>query len=198
MKTHDLMPYFEGSRADLIAQVEPQMSAKRFAHVLRVETMALELAKQYDVDETLASIAALTHDYAKERPDTDFLNVIAEHHLDPELKAWGNNVWHGVVGAYLVAQELHIHDARILTAIQQHTVGGAYMSPLSQILYMADYIESGRTFPGVEEVRALAFTDLAASVGWQTQHTLNYLITQKLPVYPGTLQTYNVWSTKHD
>lgn len=198
MKNDQLTPYFEGTREDLIAKVEPQMSAKRFAHVLRVEEMALKLAKQYEIDETLASITALTHDYAKERPDTDFLRVIDAQHLDPELKAWGNNVWHGVVGAYLVAQELHIHDARILIAIQQHTVGGAYMSPLSQIIYMADYIETGRTFPGVEEVRALAFTDLAASVGWQTQHTLNYLITQQLPVYPGTLQTYNVWSTKHD
>lgn len=198
MNNDDLNPYFAGTRAELAALVEPHMSAKRFAHVLRVEEMALALAEQYQVDAQLASIAALTHDYAKERPDADFLAVIDELHLDPDLKAWGNNVWHGVVGAELVAKELHIHDERILTAIRQHTIGGAAMSPLSQILYMADYIESGRTFPGVEEVRALAFEDLAASVGWQTEHTLTYLINQKLPVYPGTLQTYNVWSTKHD
>lgn len=198
MTNDDLTPYYAGTRAELAAQVEPQMSAKRFAHVLRVEEMALALAEHYQVDEQLVSIAALTHDYAKERPDADFLAVIKENHLDPDLKIWGNNVWHGVVGAELVAEELHIYDERILTAIRQHTIGGAAMSSLSQILYMADYIESGRTFPGVEEVRALAFDDLAASVGWQTQHTLNYLITQKLPVYPGTLETYNVWSTQHD
>lgn len=198
MNNDDLSPYFAGTRDQLVTQVKAQMSAKRFAHVLRVEEMALALAEHYQVDKQLATIAALTHDYAKERPDKDFLTVIDEEHLDPALKSWGNNVWHGVVGAELVAKELHIYDERILTAIRQHTIGGAAMSRLSQILYMADYIESGRTFPGVEEVRALAFTDLAASVGWQTQHTLNYLITQKLPVYPGTLQTYNVWSTQHD
>jgi HD superfamily phosphohydrolase YqeK len=59
---------------------------------------------------------------------------------------------------------------------------------------MADYIEAGRDFPGVEEVRTLAFDDLAASVGWQTAHTLTFLLTQKVTIYPGTLLTYNTWS----
>jgi len=198
MKIDDLKPYYNGTRDELIARVETQMSAKRFAHVLRVEEMALALAEKYNTDLRMASVTALTHDYAKERPDADFLAVIADKHLDPDLVAWGNNVWHGIVGAEIVADELDIHDERILTAIRQHTVGGESMSTLSQIVYMADYVESGRSFPGVEKARELAFSDLAASVGWQTQHTLNYLITQQLPVYPGTLQTYNVWSTKHD
>ena len=185
---------FGGSREDLIEKVSQALSQKRFEHVLRVEDMALQLADKWHVDAELASIAALTHDYAKERSDKDFLRKIEEKQLDSDLINWGNNIWHGVVGAEMVKDELGIMHEDILNAIRQHTTGATTMTKLSQILYMADYIEAGRDFPGVEEVRALAFEDLAASVGWQTAHTLSFLLSKEVRVYPGTLLTYNTWS----
>lgn len=188
--------YYNGSRKSLVEAAQAAMSEYRFQHVLRVEEMAVALAEKWGVDAEKASVAALTHDYAKERSDADFLAKIAEKQLDPDLVNWGNNVWHGIVGAEMVKDELGIENEDILTAIRQHTTGAPYMTTLSQIVYMADYIESGRDFPGVEEVRTLAFEDLAASVGWQTSHTLAYLIEKQVPVYPGTLLTYNAWSVK--
>ncbi|CAM4294729.1 bis(5'-nucleosyl)-tetraphosphatase (symmetrical) YqeK [Weissella hellenica] len=185
---------FSGSRELLIDKVSQALSTKRFEHVLRVEEMALQLAEKWHVDAELASIAALTHDYAKERSDEDFLREIEKKQLDRDLTNWGNNVWHGVVGAEMVKDELGIAHEDILNAIRQHTTGATVMTKLSQILYMADYIETGRDFPGVEDVRALAFDDLAASVGWQTAHTLTFLLTKKVSIYPGTLLTYNTWS----
>lgn len=187
---------FSGSREALIEAVKTQVSNKRFEHILRVEQMALNLAEKWDVDLEAASIAALVHDYAKERSDADFLAVIAEKKLDPDLKQWGNYLWHGVVGAELVHDELGIHNQDILDAMRQHTTGAAYMTQLSQVVYMADYIEMGRDFPGVAEVRQLAFEDLGASVGWQTTHTLQYLLAKQGRIYPGTITTYNEWSTK--
>ncbi|QYU57363.1 bis(5'-nucleosyl)-tetraphosphatase (symmetrical) YqeK [Weissella confusa] len=188
--------YYNGSRKSLVEAAQAAMSEYRFQHVLRVEEMAVALAEKWGVDAEKASVAALTHDYAKERSDADFLAKIAEKQLDPDLVNWGNNVWHGIVGAEMVKDELGIENEDILTAIRQHTTGAPYMTTLSQIIYMADYIESGRDFTGVEEVRTLAFEDLAASVGWQTGHTLAYLIGKQVPVYPGTLLTYNAWSVK--
>jgi len=188
--------YIPQSRKFLIETMADAMSNKRFEHVLRVEEVAVQLANQWGVEPELASIAALIHDYAKERPADDFKNVIKVKQLAPDLLNWGNNVWHGVVGAELVKDELGIMHEDILNAMRQHTIGGVVMTPLSQILYMADYIEIGRDFPGVAEVRALAFEDLAASVSWQTAHTLAYLINKQVAVYPGTLLTYNAWSVK--
>ncbi|WP_343032805.1 bis(5'-nucleosyl)-tetraphosphatase (symmetrical) YqeK [Weissella coleopterorum] len=108
----------------------------------------------------------------------------------------GNNIWHGVVGAEMIQSELDIYDPIILDAVRQHTTGAEEMSLVARIIYMADYIESARNFPGVEEVRTLAFNDLSASVGWQAQHTLEFLIKNKQRVYPLSLLTYNRWSTK--
>ncbi len=53
-----------------------------------------------------ASIAALTHDYAKERPDDEFILVIERDGYDPALLNYGNAIWHGLVGASFVEREL--------------------------------------------------------------------------------------------
>lgn len=188
--------YFDGSRAELIAKVQSGLSEYRFNHVLRVEAMAIALAQKWDVNLEKASIGALTHDYAKERSDADFLAVIAAKHLDADLVNWGNYIWHGVVGAEMVADELHIYDQEILDAIRQHTTGAPYMTPLAKIIYMADFVEIGRDFPGVAEVRQLAMADLDASVGWQAKHTLEYLLKKETKVYPASVYTYNAWATK--
>jgi predicted HD superfamily hydrolase involved in NAD metabolism len=188
--------YYPGTYEELVEKVRAAVSDYRFDHIMRVEAMALRLAERFGVDAEAASVAALTHDYTKERSDADFLAVIDAKHLDSDLKNWGNAVWHGIVGAELVHDELGVRDQDVLDAIRQHTTGAPYMTLLSQVLYMADYIEEGRDFPGVDEVRQLTFTDLGTGVAWQTAHTLAFLIEKGVPVYPGTLATYNEWSTK--
>ena len=151
-------------REQLMQQVQMQMSEKRFRHVLGVEEMAIALAKKYGCCPNKASIAALAHDYAKERSDDAFIYMIEKLHMDVDLLNWDNAIWHGIVGAEFVRQELGIEEEDILQAIRLHTTGAAQMSLLDQIIYVADYIEPNRAFPGVEEARKLALIDLALAV----------------------------------
>lgn len=188
--------YFDGSRTDLLAKIETQLKSKRFEHVKRVEQTALHYAKQVQVDAEKASIAGLIHDYAKQRPDQDFIQTIKACQLDSELLNWGNAVWHGVVGAELIKQELGIYDEDILDAVRYHTTGNAVMTPLAQLIYMADYIEPGRDFDGVKQARKLMDHDMKEAVAFQTKHTLSYLIDTNRPVYPQTLSTYNAFVPK--
>ncbi|OJG17609.1 HD domain-containing protein [Enterococcus canis] len=176
--------------------VQMRMSERRFQHVLGVEEAAVALAARFGASEDKASIAALTHDYAKERPDDEMIMIIKEAGFDPELLEYGNPIWHGVVGAYLVEKELGITDPEILQAIRLHTTGAAEMSTLDKIIYVADYIEPGRRFPGVEDARAVALVDLDEAVAFETKHTLAHLIEMETLVYPKTLETYNRWVAK--
>lgn len=186
--------YFDGSMAELEAKVAAQLSDYRFQHVLRVRDYACQLAKQYGVDMQKAEVAALVHDYAKERSDAEFLAVIQSRHLDPDLVNWGNYIWHGVVGAEMIQAELGIDDPEILAAVRQHTTGaGADMSLLSQVIFMADYLEIGRTFPGVETARAVTAQSLAAGVKYQIVHTVLHLVEKETPIYPKSIMTYNYW-----
>jgi predicted HD superfamily hydrolase involved in NAD metabolism len=183
--------YFAGTRTELLEKVQQKMSAKRFKHVLGVEQAALDLAKRNQVDLEMASVAALTHDYAKERTDAEFIAAIHAGNFDPDLLNWSNAIWHGVVGVYFIEKELGITNAAILQAVCCHTTGSAAMSPLDQVLYVADYIEPGRKFPGVVAARKIAAENLEQAVVFETQGTLSHLLQQKAPIYPKTIETYN-------
>lgn len=188
--------YEQTTRRFLIEQVKAHVSPKRWQHILGVEKSALELAKRYQVDLVQASSAALVHDYAKECSDEVFLEAIDTYQLDPELKQWTNEIWHGIVGAELIRRDLKIEDEAVLEAVRVHTTGAKEMSPLSQVLYVADYIEPNRQFPGVNEARELAKQDLTAAVAYETKHTLAFLIQKEVPIYPKTIETYNSWVAK--
>ncbi len=132
------------------------MKPKPFQHVLGVEEACPKLADQYGCDPKKASLAGLWHDYAKEVEDKVFLDLIAKYELDKDLLNWDNNIWHGVVGVYKIAEDFGLEDEEILQAIQRHTVGAREMSLLDKVLYVADYIEPNRDFPGVDEARRIS------------------------------------------
>lgn len=185
--------YLNFSREEIVKKVAAAMSEKRFQHVLRVESAALALSERYGCDKTKASLAALLHDYAKEVDDSVFLAKIEQEHLDSDLKKWNNNIWHGFVGAYLIADDFGLQDEEILHAIQRHTVGADDMTLLDKVLYVADYIESGRDFPGVETARHYAKESLDLAVAFETAQTVAHLAQKRIPIYPQTIGTYNAY-----
>ena len=183
-------------REALLARIAAAMSPVRFQHVLGVEQTALALADRYGCDPHQASLAALLHDYAKEVPDQVFHDLIARYELDQDLLCWDNAVWHGVVGAYKIAEDFGLEDPAIFQAIQRHTLGAAEMSLLDKILYVADYIEPGRDFPGVDEARRLAASSLDAAVAYEAKRTLAYLQQKNRPIHPQTLATYQAYQQR--
>lgn len=196
MQTKDIVyqgKYTQLTRLELVDRLKLALTESRFQHVLRVEQSAVDLAEQNNIDPERASIAGLVHDYAKQRPDEDFIEAIKLNQLDPNLLNYGNAIWHGVVGWLFVKDELGINDIEILNAVNYHTVGHETMTKLEQIVYMADYIEPNRNFPGVDEARKLTYQDLALGVAYQTKQTLEYLVKNNRPVFPQTVITYNSW-----
>jgi len=189
--------YFNGSIAELETKIAAGLSDYRFQHILRVRDYAVKLALKNGVDTDKAEVAALVHDYAKERSDDDFLTVIARKNMDPDLINWGNYIWHGVVGAEMVRDELGVTDLDILNAVREHTTGGAAeMTVLSQVLFMADYLEVGRDFSGVDIARQITDQSLAAGVRYQIIHTVQRLVQKEMAIYPKSITTYNYWLTR--
>ncbi|WP_311407195.1 bis(5'-nucleosyl)-tetraphosphatase (symmetrical) YqeK [Liquorilactobacillus uvarum] len=185
--------YFAGSRDELCAKIQQSVSTKRYQHILGVEQAAVQLAQENNVDVEKASIAGLVHDYAKERSTEEFKRVIKKKHLDPDLLKWNNFIWHGVVGAEIIADELKIDDEEILNAVRRHTVGSAVMTQLDKVVYVADFIEKGRVFPDVDFARTIAFNNLDQAVAFETKHTLQYLLAANKTIYPAAIETYNRW-----
>ncbi|GFH43378.1 HD domain-containing protein [Lactococcus hodotermopsidis] len=191
----DFFPEINLSRAELLTKLSNNMSEKRFQHVQNVGIAAVKLAERWGyADVRKAELAGLLHDYAKEETDKTFILLIQKYQLDPDLYHWDNNVWHGMVGIYKIREDFGLTDSEILRAIEIHTVGSSDMTLLDKILYVADYIETGRNFDGVDFARTLAFEqDLNAAVAYETVRTVEFLAHKKLPIYPQTILTYNAF-----
>ncbi|MGY3778867.1 bis(5'-nucleosyl)-tetraphosphatase (symmetrical) YqeK [Isobaculum melis] len=188
--------YTTVTREALLAHVQSKMSTKRFKHVLGVEKTAIALAEKYGSSEEAASIAALIHDYAKELPMSEMKSVIETAGLNPEMLNFGSEICHGPVATELAKKDFGITSEDILNAIRYHTVGAVQMSLLEKIIFVADFIEPGRSFPGVDTARAIANQDLDEAVLFEMKHTLTYLISIEARIYPETILAYNAWVTK--
>ncbi|OZM57770.1 phosphohydrolase [Lottiidibacillus patelloidae] len=171
--------------------VKKQLTEHRYQHTLGVMNTSIELAERYEVDEKKAELAAIFHDYAKFRPKEEMKKIIIEQKMAKSLLEHSSELWHAPVGAYLVESEVGIIDRDILNAIKYHTTGRVSMSKLEKVVFLADYIEPGRSFPGVDEVRETAKSSLDEAVFQALRNTITFLLRRKQLVYPETIHTYN-------
>ena len=88
------------------------------------------------------------------------------------------------LGHILVEKEAGITDTEILDAIRYHTSGRPKMTLLEKVIYLADYIEPGRKFPGVEEVRELAEKDLNKALIQSIQNSIIFLMKKNQENFP--------------
>ena len=58
------------------------------------------------------------------------------------------------------------------------------MNLLGKIIYVADYMEPNRNFPGVDKLRALAYSDIDAALKLGLEMTLEHLKEQGNEVSP--------------
>ncbi len=144
------------NRNEALQLVKVQITEKRYVHTLGVAESAALLAKRFGADVKKAELAAIFHDYAKFRSKDEMKQIIVSQNMAKELLDFHSELWHAPVGAYLVEHEAGITDRDILDAIAYHTTGRIGMTVLEKVVYLADYIEPGRSFPGVDEVRELA------------------------------------------
>ena len=68
-----------------------------------------------------------------------------------------------------------MEDEDIINAVSFHTTGRAGMSLLEKIIYVADAIEPGRSYPGVEEIRRAAEEDIDKACLISLAHTIEYV-----------------------
>lgn len=185
------------SSDEIIAKERANMDDKRFQHCVRVSKTAKKLARLNNYSENKAALAGFVHDYAKQVPVKEYRKVIETEDFDRDLLNWNRAIWHGIVGTYFIKRDLKITDPEILQAVRRHTTADIEMTTLDKIVFMADFIEPGRDFPGVDQARKITYKNLNEGVGYQLAHTLEYLIEQRSKIYPRTLEAYNVWSVKN-
>ncbi len=168
--------------------LQSKISPKRFRHILGVVEAAEALAIRYGENPTKARIAALLHDCAKEIPIAKMQKIVNQSGVRIDSELYHNPVLlHGPVGAMLASSYYDIDDTDILESIRVHTTGKVGMNKLDKIIFLADYIEKNRDFPGVEQLRELAFFNLNEAVLAGFDSTIRFLLQSNTPIYIKTI-----------
>jgi predicted HD superfamily hydrolase involved in NAD metabolism len=142
------------------ALVAERLSPRSAAHCERTAAAAVELARRVGVDEGEAEIAGLLHDYGRDVKDAAIPGLAAELGLPlTDFERQHPHLLHARLGAALVRRDLPGVGEAVLSAIAAHTVGALPMSDLDKVVYVADSIEPGRTYPAVETLRRVCSTE---------------------------------------
>lgn len=133
--------------------------------MLGVTHTAVQLAERHGADTTMAAIAGLVHDRSKwMKPEA----------IEAELKDRGIGIpaedrdypaiWHGLHAAAWLRQDAGLGTGpeidELAIAIQHHSTAEAGLGPIGKILFIADYLEPGRYFDGIEKLRQLSRENL--------------------------------------
>ena len=160
------------------------LNPNRVRHVLGCRDTAMELAKRWGADVTDAARAGLLHDITKALDGPLQLTLCRAYGtlLDDFSRKYPKTL-HAMTGS-LVAQRIFGENEAVVSAIRNHTTGKADMNLLETIIYVADYMEPNRDFPGVERLRGLAYTDLQGALRLGLEMTLEHLKEQGNEVSP--------------
>ena len=185
-----------GTNADLkhlsISQLRPvalsYLKHKRIPHVLGTEQEAIRLAERYGADVEKARVAALLHDCTKKLDMESQLALCGHYGIElDELEQVSLKLLHSKTGAAL-ARDVFGVDEEIYHAIWWHTTGHANMTLLEKIIYLADYIEPSRDFPGVDKLRSVCYKDLNEGLLLGLEMTIREMSDMGNPVHRATLE----------
>ena len=181
---------------ELETVVTALLKPSRVAHVLGCRQTAKELAIIHGADPTDAQRAALLHDITKALDGDHQLTLCREYGINlDDFSANNPKTLHALTGS-LVAKRIFGENEAVVAAIRSHTTGKADMNTLQKIIYVADYMEPNRDFPGVEQLRQLAYTDLDGALKLGLTMTLQLLMEQGRDISPESRQALEYLSKK--
>jgi len=179
---------FEKMRENL----KQTLSRGRFRHSEEVMNEAVRLAEFYGVDIEKAQVAGLLHDCAKGAGKDEMQKVLEKNNVVPDdVEKKTPALLHSILGPFYAREYYGVEDKEILDAIRWHTTGRAGMTMLEKIIFVADYIESGRNFEGVAEARKQAYKDMDRCIVICCDSTIRYILQKGTLLHPSIIETRN-------
>lgn len=151
------------------------MDGRRLSHTLGVSDECRRLARLFGFtpeDELRLAAAGLLHDITKQKSPEEQIGLCRRYGISyPEGAEHSPKVFHGWTAAALALDEYpEFCDRGMARAIYEHTTGGENMSVFSMLLYLADYIEPGRTYEDCVRLREYFYSG-AEGKGGDDLHT---------------------------
>lgn len=166
--------------------IRKNLPLKRLKHTADVAVCALKKARELGLSPDKVLTACLLHDCAKYKNKDDYKGF----NMPTDVPA---PVEHAFLGEYIARNEVGVTDPDILDAIRFHTSGKANMSTLAKLVFVADMIEKGRDYQGVERLRQLYLGDFDKCFKECLKEEVLHLINKKSYIYCETLNAYDYY-----
>jgi len=173
-------------KQDYLTFLKNNLTKKRLLHTANVAVLALKKAKELSLDVNKVFTACILHDVAKYLDPKDFLSF----ELEKDMPA---PVIHAFLGAFVAEYFLGVEDRDIINAIKYHTTGRRNMSDLEKLVFVADMLEEGRTYEGVERLRSFYDKDLDTCFIECLKEEIEHLKNKGQKIYYLTIEAFNYY-----
>ena len=180
----------ERLKEKILEYIRMNLKESRLQHTYRVAETAVAMARREGADVRKAEIAALLH-YCARNLSPEKLNSLVEELGLPDRYRDNVNLSHSKVGAAFAGGLFNIEDREILDAISYHTTGRCRMTTLEKIVFLADAIEPGRDYPGVEAIRKAAEKSLDKGCLMSLEGTIGFLEAADKFIDNDTIEAFN-------
>lgn len=133
-------------------------------------------------DEDRAHLAGVLHDVR--RNDDGRPHLFVPDEVESRHPA---SLLHGPLAAQW-AWDQGLRDVRVLFAVRYHTIGHPRPTPLLCALMLADALEPGRRFPGVDKLRAVAEASPLEALLSRLEQTTGHVRRRGGEVHPNALE----------
>ena len=173
-------------------KLQQMLSPKRYSHSVNVMDASVILAERYGENREKAALVGLVHDCARKLDKIETIKLCDKYGIIPDkIMQSQPELLHGIVGSHLARDLFGVACPRVLAAVAEHTMGREGMDKLSSIVFIADYIETGRKYPGVDGIRAAALKSLEEAIVAGLDNTIVYRIENGGILHPQTIATRN-------
>lgn len=158
------MKFSESELNTLRERVKDFVSEHRYKHILGVEEAVIYLGNILLPDRiSELRAAALLHDVTKEMSIEEQLSLIrlSGEALTEEDKDTQSAI-HSFSAVPFIKEKFPLYKTPdVLSSVSKHTLGDESMTLFDKIIYIADYIESGRTYESCITTAAFIYKNLS-------------------------------------
>ena len=181
----------DAGSTELVRQAMPawsQVSEKRVAHIGRVTALLERWASDMNLDPAERSAwrdAGLWHDALRDAPDAELRALVPDERYPSQML-------HGPAAAVKLEADGEAR-AEVLEAVRWHTIGAANWSRAGVALYMADFLEPGRSFARRDRAFIAAHVprDFEGAFRQVVRMRLTWSLTEGNLLYPETVALWN-------
>ena len=172
-------------------EVKEILSEERFQHSVGVAKKAEKLANKYGEDPYIAKIIGITHDIAKEMSEEEYLKYVKNNNIAiDDIEKNNLKLLHAKVGADICKIRFEF-DEKMQDAIKYHTTGNVKMDNMAKIIYLADKIEDGRSYEGLETAKEKANKSLDDGMLYLLSRGIKRSLDKNKLIHKDSVDLYN-------